>query len=227
MARPGSSALFAAERIPPRQTHYLGRVIAPAMSYHGADWLLRDTREQEEDCQRLLRALQVAAGQTVCDMGCGNGFYTLPLAKLVGERGTVYAVDIQPEMLTLLRARTKQERVVNVKPVLGNLVDPKLPAGSVDLFLLVDVYHEFAYPELMLRAMRNCLKPKGRVALVEFRLEDPEVPIKLEHKMSKEQILKEYPANGFKLAEQYDKLPWQHLMWFERDESWEPEKSAE
>ena len=148
-------------------------------------------------------------------MGCGNGFYTLKMAKLVGKTGRILAVDIQPEMLHLLDLRTKNAGINNVEPVQGSAVDPKLPAGKVDLILLVDVYHEFAYPEQMLTAMRKALKPHGRLALVEFRLEDPSVPIKLEHKMSKEQIMKEIPPNGFKLVEEFEKLPWQHVMFFE------------
>jgi ubiquinone/menaquinone biosynthesis C-methylase UbiE len=205
--------------LPPALTHYKGREIAQTMHYLGASWLTRDNRNQEEDCQTLLKALKVRPGQTVCDMGCGNGFYTLELAKLVGEKGRVLAVDIQPEMLSMLNQRTKQAGLKNVEPILGTLIDPRLPDAAVDLILLVDVYHEFSHPEHMLQAMRKSLKPGGRVVLVEFRLEDPEVPIKLLHKMSKEQILKELPPNGYKLAEQFDGLPWQHVMFFERDDS--------
>ena len=151
-------------------------------------------------------------------MGCGNGFYTLRIAKLVGERGKVIAVDIQREMLELLKERAAAERITNIETVLGTVVDPKLPPKSIDLVLLVDVYHEFSHPEQMLAAIRKSLKPTGRVALVEFRAEDPNVPIKPLHKMSKEQIMKEFPPNGFKLVEEFDKLPWQHLMFFQRDD---------
>jgi len=153
----------------------------------------------------------------VCDMGCGNGFYTLQLAKMVGSQGKVLAVDIQSEMLSYLRSQMRKEKVTNIQPLLGTPIDPRLEPGSVDLMLLVDVYHEFSHPVEMLKAIRASLKPKGRVALVEFREEDPLVPIKPLHKMSKAQIMKEFPANGFKLVEEYDKLPWQHLMFFERD----------
>ena len=152
-------------------------------------------------------------------MGCGNGFYTLKLARLVGDKGRVLAVDIQPEMLRLLSARARQDEIKNIEPIQGTLIDPKLPAGKLDLILLVDVYHEFSHPEHMLRAMHKALAQHGRIALAEFRLEDPRVPIKLLHKMSKEQILKELPPNGFKLVEQFDELPWQHLMFFERAEA--------
>lgn len=199
-------------------TEYKGRTIAPTMTYHGADWLTRKEREQEEHCKTLLKALNVKPGQAICDMGCGNGFYTLRLAKFVGKKGRVLAVDVQPEMLHLLDLRAKQSRFENIEPIQGTLTDPKLPEGEVDLILLVDVYHEFSHPEQMLRAMRRALKPHGRLVLVEFRLEDPQVPIKLLHKMSKAQIMKELPPNGFKLVEEFEKLPWQHVMFFERDE---------
>ncbi|HEX7446076.1 MAG TPA: class I SAM-dependent methyltransferase [Pirellulales bacterium] len=204
---------------PPKPlTKYKGRKIAPTMTYHGADWLIRNTREQEEHCDTLIEALKIKPGQAVCDMGCGNGFYTLRMARLVGKDGRVLAVDVQPEMLHLLDLRAKAEQIENIEPIQGTLIDPKLPEGEVDLILLVDVYHEFSHPEQMLQAMRRALKPHGRLALVEFRLEDPEVPIKLLHKMSKAQIMKELPPNGFKLVEEYEKLPWQHVMFFERDE---------
>jgi ubiquinone/menaquinone biosynthesis C-methylase UbiE len=205
--------------IPRAKKGYKGREIAVTMHYLGAPRLMRDERQREEDCATLLKALDVKPGQVVCDMGCGNGFYTLQLARLVGEGGRVLAVDIQPEMLHMLDERAKAEQIANIELVEGTPIDPKLPAGDVDLILLVDVYHEFSHPEAMLKAMRQSLKPGGRMALVEFRLEDPNVPIKLLHKMSKKQILKEIPPNGFKLVEQFDKLPWQHLMFFERREA--------
>jgi ubiquinone/menaquinone biosynthesis C-methylase UbiE len=205
---------------PPKPLHiYQGREIAPTMSYHGANWLMRENRESEEHCTQMLGALKLKAGQTVVDMGCGNGFYTVPLSKLVGKEGRVLAVDVQPEMLTLLRANLRKQNITNVRPLLGELWNPRLPDGEVDVILLVDVYHEFSHPVHMLAAMHKSLKPGGRLALVEFREEDITVPIKPEHKMSKAQILKEIPPNGFKLVEQYDELPWQHLMFFEKDES--------
>ncbi|HEX3655425.1 MAG TPA: methyltransferase domain-containing protein [Pirellulales bacterium] len=204
-----------AEKIPRPLTRYQGRDIAQTMHYTGAPWLVRESRQREEDCQLLLDALHLQPGQTVCDMGCGNGFYTLQMAERVGPTGRVFAVDVQSEMLHMLAERAREAGLKNIKPVLGTLVDPKLPAGQFDLILLVDVYHEFSHPEEMLAAMRQALKPHGRLALAEFRLEDPDVPIKLLHKMSKKQVLKEFPPNGLKLVEQFDKLPWQHLMFFE------------
>jgi ubiquinone/menaquinone biosynthesis C-methylase UbiE len=204
---------------PPPVKEYKGREIAQTMHYLGAPWLTRDSREREEDCKTMLAALHLKPGDVVCDLGCGNGFYTLKLAKLVGDKGKVVAVDIQREMLELLKDRAAEEKITNIEPVLGTVVDPKLPAGSLDLVLLVDVYHEFSNPEEMLAAIRKSLKPSGRIALAEFRAEDPNVPIKPLHKMSKAQIMKEFPPNGFKLVEEFDKLPWQHLMFFERDDS--------
>lgn len=212
--------------IPPPVKEYKGREIAQTMHFLGAPWLTRDSRDREEDCKTMLAALKIKPGDTVCDLGCGNGFYTLKLAELVGEKGQVYAVDIQREMLDLLKDRATGERITNIKPLLGTLVDPKLPANSVDVVLLVDVYHEFSHPEQMLTAIRKSLKPTGRVALVEFRAEDPDVPIKPLHKMSKAQILKEFPPNGFKLVEEFDKLPWQHLMFFQRETSAQNVESA-
>jgi ubiquinone/menaquinone biosynthesis C-methylase UbiE len=137
----------------------------------------------------------------------------------VGENGKVVAVDIQREMLGLLKDRAAAEKFDNIEPVLGTVVDPRLAPNSIDLVLMVDVYHEFSHPAEMLRAIRQSLKPTGRVALVEFRAEDESVPIKPLHKMSKAQILQEFPPNGFRLAEQFDKLPWQHLMFFKRDDA--------
>ncbi|QDT68138.1 Ubiquinone/menaquinone biosynthesis C-methyltransferase UbiE [Planctomycetes bacterium MalM25] len=201
---------------------YLGRPIAQTMHYLGAPWLVRDSRDREEEPAKMLGALGVEPAQTVCDLGCGNGFYTLKLAKLVGPKGRVLAVDIQPEMLDLLTTRAESRGVTNVEPIEGAVDDPHLPAGAVDLVLLVDVYHEFSHPPEMLGAIRASLKPKGRVALVEFRTEDPDVPIKPLHKMSKAQCLKEFEANGFKLVDQFDGLPWQHLLLFARDDSPRP-----
>lgn len=207
-----------ADDIPPALKVYMGREIAQTMHFAGAPWLVRDSREREEDGATMIKQLKVQPGQTICDMGCGNGYHTLKLAKLVGPTGKVLAVDIQPEMLTLLREAAKQAEITNVKPILGSLTDPHLPAGSVDLVLCVDVYHEFSHPEQMLRAIRKSLRPKGRLVLVEFREEDENVPIRPEHKMSKQQVLKELTPNGFKLVEQFDGLPWQHLMFFEPSE---------
>lgn len=213
------SMAAAEDTIPPPLEKYRGRQIATTMHYLGATWLTRESRGREEDCETLLKALAIQPGQTVCDMGCGNGFYTLHLARLVGANGMVVAVDIQREMLGLLKDRAAAEKIDNIEPVLGTAIDPRLTPNSFDLVLMVDVYHEFSHPEQMLRAIRQSLKPAGRVALVEFRTEDKSVPIKPLHKMSKAQILKEFEPNGFRLVEQFDKLPWQHLMFFMRDDA--------
>ena len=197
---------------------YKGRRIAQTMHYLGAEWLIRENRENEERCSLMLAELGVKPGMTVCDMGCGNGFYSLQLAKMVGPEGKVLSVDIQPEMLKLLKERAAKAKITNIEPILGALDDPKLPKGKVDLILCVDVYHEFSHPEQMLSAMRESLSPQGLVALLEYREEDPKVPIKPLHKMSKAQIMKEYPPNGLKLVKEFDGLPWQHMMFFGRDD---------
>ena len=204
--------------IPPARTEYFGRRIAQTMHYTGAPWLVRESREREEEPKKLLDALTIKPGQTVCDIGCGNGFYTLRLARRVGERGTVYAVDIQQEMLDGLTRRAERQAIHNIRLTRGSLIDPRLPAGTMDLVLMVDVYHEFSHPQQMLSAIRKSLKPSGRIVLVEFRAEDPNVPIKPLHKMSKQQILKEIVPNGFRLDHQFDGLPWQHMMMFVREE---------
>jgi ubiquinone/menaquinone biosynthesis C-methylase UbiE len=206
------------DNVPRALTEYKGRTIARTMHYSGAGWLTRDEREEEERASQMLKALGVKPGQTVCDLGCGNGFHTLKLAKMVGPGGRVLAVDVQREMLLLLKERAKEKELSNIELIHSLYHDPKLPDGKLDLVLMVDVYHEFSHPEHMLRAIRKSLAPGGRIALVEFRAEDPKVPIKPEHKMTKEQILKEYTPNGFRLVAEYDKLPWQHLMFFGRDE---------
>lgn len=202
------------EKLPPPQQRYKGRKIAPVMGYQGAPWLMRSERVQEENPQKLLDALGIKPGQTVCDLGCGSGYYTLELARRVGPQGKVLAVDIQPEMLSLLDQGAKQSGLKNIELILNTPIDPKLPDEAVDLILLVDVYHEFSYPEQMLQAMRKSLKPDGRIVLVEFRGEDPTVPIKPLHKMTKQQIRKELEPNGYKLVEEFDELPWQHVMFF-------------
>ena len=203
---------------------YKGRTIAQTMHWKGAEWLLRETREKEERVSVLMEALGVEAGQTVCDLGCGNGYHALRLARRVGSSGKILAVDIQQPMLDMLEERSAEAGLDNIELILGDTADPKIPDGSCDLILLVDVYHEFSDPETMLAKMRRALKPDGRIALVEFRSEDPEVPIKKLHKMSKQQILKEYLPAGFRLDEQFDELPWQHLMFFGRDDAPSPPK---
>lgn len=184
------------------------------MHWEGAGWLIRHKRDQEESTARMREELKLKPGMTVCDMGSGNGYHTLPMAEAVGETGKAYAVDIQPEMLEMLQKRAAAKGVKNIISIANTATDPKLPAASCDLILLVDVYHEFSNPVEMLAGMRKALKPGGVVVLVEFRSEDSSVPIKPEHKMSKAQVLKELTANGFKLVREFDGLPWQHMMFF-------------
>ena len=191
-------------KIPPARQVYKGRRIARTMHYEGAPWLIRENREQQERCSLMLANLGVKPGMTVCDMGCGNGFYSLPLAKMVGEEGQVLAVDVQPEMLKKLRDRSEAKGIENIIPILGSFHNPRLPKGQVDLILLVDVYHEFSHPETMLKAMLRSLSPQGMIVLLEYREEDPKVPILPLHKMSKQQIMKELPPNGYKLVKEFD-----------------------
>jgi 2-polyprenyl-3-methyl-5-hydroxy-6-metoxy-1,4-benzoquinol methylase len=204
------------------RTKYMGRRIADTMGYLGAPWLIRETRELEENPSVVLEQLGIKPGMSVCDLGCGNGFYTLLMAQKVGPTGKVYAVDIQPEMLQLLSRRAAEAKIEQIDMIHSTVKDAKLPEGKVDLLLLVDVYHEFSHPEEMLASIRKSLSPEGVIALVEFRGEDPRVPIKPLHKMTKKQILKEYQANGFRLVREFDGLPIQHLMFFGIDDTWKP-----
>ena len=212
--------------IPPPIDRYLGRRIARTMHFSGAEWLIRDEREREERCSLMLANLGIKPGMTVCDMGCGNGFYTIPMAKMTGAQGRVVGVDVQPEMLGFLRDRIEEQGIENVIPILGSYHNPHLPPNTIDLILLVDVYHEFSHPEQMLAAMRASLKPAGVIVMVEYRAEDKTVPIKPLHKMSREQVNKELNANGFKLVSEFEKLPWQHMMFFGKDESWDAYKKV-
>ncbi|MEE2642988.1 MAG: methyltransferase domain-containing protein [Planctomycetota bacterium] len=215
----------AVPKIPRGRRFYMGREIAMTMHYSGAEWLIRNEREREERCSLMLANLGVKKGMTVCDMGCGNGFHTLQIAEMVGQQGSVFGVDVQPEMLNLLRKRFEKRGLENIVPILGSFHNPHLPKNSVDMILLVDVYHEFSHPEYMLKAMHESLKPGGVIVLVEFRLEDPDVPIKLLHKMSKQQVRKEMEANRFKLVKQFDKLPWQHMLFYGKAESSQADSS--
>src|SRR5262245_40149278 len=190
---------------------YMGREIALVMGHQAADWLDRPEREQEEAPSKLLDALKFKPGDAVADVGAGSGYYTFRIAKLVAPGGKVYAVDIQPEMLDLIRKRAQAKGLTNVEPVQGTETDPKLPAGAVDLILLVDVYHEFSHPHEMTEAMIRALKPKGRIVFVEFRMEDETVPIKLVHKMSEKQVLKEMEPHPLRWVGTIGTLPWQHV----------------
>ena len=214
-------------KVPQGREFYLGREIARTMHYAGAEWLIRDEREREERCSLMLANLGVRPGMTICDMGCGNGFHSLPMAKMTGKNGLVIGVDVQPEMLGFMRERMEDQGVENVIPILGSYHNPRLPPDTIDLLLMVDVYHEFSHPELMLAAIRKSMKADGLVVLVEYREEDKTVPIKKLHKMSKAQVNKELEANGFKLVKEFDQLPWQHMMFFGKtDETRGPGEAA-
>jgi ubiquinone/menaquinone biosynthesis C-methylase UbiE len=197
---------------------YKGRVIAPVMSAEGADWLTREDRETYEQPERVLDALKIAPGTTVADIGAGVGYFSLRIARRVGSSGKVVAVDVQPKMLELLKTNRDREGLGNIELVLGTETTPRLGPQSVDLILMVDVYHEFQYPEEMMAGIRQALRPSGRLVLVEYRGEDPTVPIKPEHKMTVQQVLKEIEPMGFRLKEKLDFLPWQHIFVFEKRE---------
>lgn len=186
------------------------------MSHLGADWLDRAERTLEEEPDRALDALRISKGATVADVGAGSGYMTVRLSRRVGPTGRVLATDIQPEMLTLLRQRLTRERITNVEPLQATADDPHLPAGAVDLILMVDVYHELSQPQLMLRRLRTALKANGRLVLIEYRKEDPDVPIRLEHKMSVADARLEVEAEGFTFIRVDARLPRQHILIWSR-----------
>jgi ubiquinone/menaquinone biosynthesis C-methylase UbiE len=193
-----------------------GRALAQVMSAAGADWLERSERESEENPSRAVKLLDLKPGMTVCDLGTGTGYYAVRMARLVGDTGKVYAVDIQPRMLELLRKRLDSAGIRNVEPVLGAEAETNLPENSQDLIILVDVYHEFAKPQAMVRSIRRALKETGRLVLLEFRKEDPDVPIRLEHKMSLKEVQMEFEPEGFRIEKVIDKLPWQHMIFLRK-----------
>jgi ubiquinone/menaquinone biosynthesis C-methylase UbiE len=185
------------------------------MSFESAAWLERPGREEEERPELVLQAMRLRPGQTVAEIGCGSGFFARRLARAVAPGGRVYAEDIQPEMLALLKGRTAREKIDNVVPVLGTDVDPKLPQGSVDWILMADVYHEFQQPRPMLARIRDSLAPGGQVALVEYRQEgETASQIKPAHRMSVAQVLAEWQPAGFELTRRLEVLPSQHLFLF-------------
>jgi SAM-dependent methyltransferase len=195
---------------------YMGREIAHVMSFHGASWLDRPEREQEENISKLLPPLKIEPGQNVVDLGAGSGVYTFRLAKLVGDMGKVYAVDIQPEMLMIIQRKMKKQAAKNIELVQCTEKDPKLPERAIDLILMVDVYHELAYPYEVMQKLVDSLKPGGRLVFVEFRLEDDKVPIKLVHKMTERQVVREMEPFPVRHVETQGHLPWQHVIIFEK-----------
>ena len=194
---------------------YMGRQIAHVMSHFGIEWLERKEREMEENTSQLLKNLAVQPGTAIADIGAGSGYHSTLLSKMVGT-GKVYAVDVEPEMIAYLRARIKLEGHKNIIPVLSTEQKVSLPANSIDIMLLVDVYHEFSFPYEMTLSMLESLKPGGKLVLVEFRAEDPNVPIKTIHKMSEQQAVKEFKASGFLFEKNIGNLPWQHCLIFRK-----------
>jgi predicted methyltransferase len=193
-----------------------GRRYAGVMGVRGADWLVRPEREAEEQPGRALDLIGIARGSTLADIGAGAGYFTWRMAGRTGPTGRVYATDIQPEMLDLLRRNMRERKLDNVVPVLGATDDPRLPANAIDLILLVDVYHEFNHPQEMLRGMRAALRPGGRLVLLEYRGEDPSVPIRPEHKMTVAQVKAELEPEGFRLDKLIEDLPRQHILIFRK-----------
>lgn len=195
--------------------YYFGREIAHYMSHMGAPWLERPERDSEERPDLVIESLQLKPGDRVVDLGCGSGYFSSRLAKAVGDSGVVYGVEIQKEMLVILDKAMKAQGVRNVVGVLGTVEDPKIPE-PVDLVIMVDVYHEVSHPAEMMAAVCRRLKPGGRVALVEYRGEDPGVPIKPLHKMTEAQIKKEMTAQPLDYVETVSTLPRQHLVIFRK-----------
>jgi protein-L-isoaspartate O-methyltransferase len=207
-----SAAPFAAQTIHPVS----GRRIAGVMGFGGADWLVREERMREERPDLAVKLLELQPGMAVADVGAGVGYYTGLLAERVAPSGKVYATDIQPKMLEALRKNMTAAGITNVVPLLSTESDAKLPPAAIDVILLVDVYHEFSEPQKMLAGLRAALKPDGRLILLEFRKEDPKVPIREEHKMSIEEARAELEAEGFRLDKVRNELPWQHVLIFRK-----------
>jgi precorrin-6B methylase 2 len=205
---------------------YMGREIAMVMGHLAKDWLERPEREREEAPTKLMEELKIKEGDVVADVGAGSGYFTFRMSPKVGAKGKVLAVDIQPEMLEEIKKKSRARKIDNVEPVLGTEKDPKLPENAVDMILLVDVYHEFSFPYEMTEAMVKSLKSGGRLVFVEYRLEDEKVPIKLVHKMSQKQVIKEMGLHPLKHVKTIDVLPWQHIIVFEKKdrEKEKPEK---
>jgi len=211
----GAVAIITAQTVATPGVHPIsGRRFANVMGWQGADWLERSEREVEEEPDKALDALGSLTELTVADVGAGSGYFTVRLAARVGPKGRVYANDLQPEMLKMLGARLAREKVANVTLVQGAVDNPRLPVASIDLVLMVDVYHEFSEPQKMLRAIRTAMKPGGRLVLLEYRKEDPDVPIRFEHKMTVKEAQLELEAEGFRLSKVDGRLPRQHILIF-------------
>jgi ubiquinone/menaquinone biosynthesis C-methylase UbiE len=195
---------------------YMGREIAHVMGPAGIPWLERADRDREERPQQVLDALDIRSGQTLADLGCGSGYYAFRMSELVGATGTVFAIDIEPRMLEFVRERARRDGTSNIQTIQASTLDPNLPPSSVDLLLMVDVYHELEHPYEVMQKVRSALKSGGRVALVEYRAEDPKVMIKAVHKMTEKQIVAEMKAAGLGHVKTIQSLPLQHLAIFEK-----------
>ncbi len=195
--------------------YYKGRDIAQVMGHLGADWLERPGRQEEEGTSLLIKAMNLKENDVVADIGAGTGYFTFRMSTQVPQ-GKVLAVDIQPEMLSMIQDKMQRENITNIQTIRGTEQNPNLPADSIDWVLLVDAYHEFSYPKEMMTGIVRSLKPDGKVALVEYRAEDPAIPIKPRHKMTEAQAVKEMEAVGLKLVENKSMLPQQHLMVFSK-----------
>ena len=198
---------------------YMGREIANFMTHEGAPWLERAEREDEEAPSKLLELLHLKPGNVVADVGAGSGYLSWRMGRIISPGGTVYANDIQKEMLAILRTNTLAHGVTNIVPVLGTVEDPGLPAGKIDMAILVDVYHECDHPYEMVQAICRSLKPEGRLVFVEYRGEDPNVPIKLLHKMTEAQVRKEMANQPLTWVETLHDLPRQHVIIFRKNET--------
>ena len=192
---------------------YMGREIANVMGFQGIGWLERSNREKEENVSNLIQNMKIESNDKIADIGAGSGYHVFRMAPLA-KNGVVYAVDIQSEMLEAINIKIELNNINNIKTILGNEKSIQLPKNSVDKILMVDVYHEFNFPKEMIRSIKNALKPDGELFLIEYRGEDPRVPVKKIHKMSEKQAQKEMEANGFTLREYIRNLPWQHCMIF-------------
>ena len=191
---------------------YMGREIAHVMGYQGAAWLEREAREKEERTDILVKSLNLQSGMTIADVGAGTGYLSRRMADSIGAQGTVYAVDVQPEMIGKLKNLSKNHPTI--KPILSTVNNIKLPANSLDLAIMVDVYHELEYPREVTQSILAALKPNGRLVLVEYRAEDDSVPIKQTHKMTEAQVIKELTALPLQWQKTINSLPWQHVIVF-------------
>jgi precorrin-6B methylase 2 len=230
----GAAATLAADRYELRPAedpngiakYYMGRQIAHVMGHQGADWLERPSRESEEHTDELIDLLNLKPGDNVADIGAGTGYITWRMAKKIAPTGKAYAVEIQQEMLDLLAQNMKTRGISNIVQTLGTIADPKLPADALDLIIMVDVYHEFDHPFEMTEGMVRSLKPGGRLVFVEFRKEDPKVPIKEVHKMSEAQVKKEMAIHPLQFSQNLTNLPWQHVIIFKKTATTKPRGDA-